>query len=351
MSMGPVVSVPPAGAQAVTGGASVGGKRLIGAGEAGYKGADPRPGVLMTIRSPRSFFILSSLCAAAACGDDGGTPAPDAARDIGFNKPTAALKANKEMGANMWMELGPADLSCLGMPANDPPTTVAVSLATKVRDFEKNTAVPNAVVTAFPDQNVSAPFDTKTADANADVTITIPVGIKRFGFKMTDPSALDTLLLNQQVNPSQMAQTLTAIQSVSKTTGATLPALIGVSRTAGTGVLAGALRDCAGNEVSNFIATVSSTKGSVTHLPGADSYYFSASIGFPVKHSQQPAASANGLFMVIEMSATPTAFVQIWGYPTDADLTADNLKLIAELPTAVIADTVITGSYEPLRTP
>lgn len=304
----------------------------------------------MTIRSPRTIFILSSLCAAAACGDDGGTPAPDAARDIGFTKPTAPLKANKEMSSNVWMELGPADLSCLGMPANDPLTTTDVMLTTKVRDFEKNTPVPNAVVSVFPNQDVGAPFDTKTADANADVTVKILKDTRRFGFKMTDPSALDTLLLNQRVDPNNPTQMLSAIQSVSKTTGATLPALIGVSRTAGTGVLAGALRDCAGNEVSNFIATVSSTKGSVTHLPGADSYYFSASIGFPVKHSQQPSASANGLFMVIEISATPTAFVQVWGYPTAADLAADNLKLIAELPTAVIADTVITGSYEPLRT-
>ena len=74
------------------------------------------------------------------------------------------------------------------------------------------------------------------------------------------------------------------------------------------------------------------------------------SAGLPVRHNQQPSGSKNGLFMVIELGAAPAAFVQVWGYKTDADVQSDTLTLIAELPTAVIADTVITGSYEPLRT-
>ncbi|HWU86102.1 MAG TPA: hypothetical protein VN253_02460 [Kofleriaceae bacterium] len=300
----------------------------------------------------RSFLTLTSLLA-AACGDDGGTtPAmPDAPRDIGFTKPTAALKANKETAPNTWTELGPADLSCLGMPASDLPTTVAVALTTKVRDFQSNNPVPNAAVTVFRDQDVGSPVDTKTADGNADVTVTIPVGTKRFGFKMTEASALDTLLLNQRVEPGQMAQMLPAIQSVSKTTATLLPALIGSMRTAGTGVLAGAMYDCQRREISNFIATVSSTRGSVTHLAGADTYYFLPDVGLPAKHNQHASATSDGLFMVIELAAAPAAFVQVWGYPTDADLAGDNLKLIAELPTPVISDTVITGSLEPLRTP
>jgi hypothetical protein len=41
----------------------------------------------------------------------------------------------------------------------------------------------------------------------------------------------------------------------------------------------------------------------------------------------------------------------VWGYVNDADLGMDKLSLIAELQTEVITDTVITGSYDPLRTP
>jgi hypothetical protein len=300
----------------------------------------------MKTGSTISFTLL--LAVTAACGGDGSTPPPDAPPppDIGFNKPTATLKANDKN-----VEVGPADLTCLGTAANDPPTTVEVALATTVRDFQNNTIVANAGVTAFRATDVAAPFDTQAADATAKVTITIPQGVARFGFKMTDPVSLDTLLVNQKVAPDMAAQVLGSIQIVSQPTARLLPALINKTRTPGTGVLAGAMRDCQGREISNFIATVSSTRGTVTHLAGADTDYFDPSAGLPVRHNQRAASSADGLFMVIEITAAPTAFVQVWGYPTQAELDGDQLKLIAELQAPVIADTVITGTYEPLRTP
>src|SRR5215212_1960444 len=180
----------------------------------------PRPGALMKIRSTIALILL--LAAAAAC-DDGKKPTPDAAVvDIGFNKPTAALKANDNN-----LELGPADLTCLGTASTDMATMPAMTtLSTTVKDFQNNTAVPNAGVTAFKNADVGAPFDTKTADATGKVSIAIPAGTKRFGFKMTDGSSLDTLLLNQKVDPNMPMQTVTSIQIVSRTTATLLPALI-----------------------------------------------------------------------------------------------------------------------------
>ena len=296
-------------------------------------------------------FVLA-LTLVAACGDDGASPPVDAkVEDIGFNKPTGVLKANHEVSKNNWVEDGPADLTCLNTPSADIATTVAVALTTKVDDFQSGNAVPGTSVTVFPNQDTASPFGAAVvADGNAMLTVNIPVGTKRFGFKMTNSSSLDTLLLNQTVEPNAATQTLGHIQSVSTATAQTLPALIGVSRTPGTGILAGAVRDCGKKEMSNWVATVSSTESTVTHLPGVDTYYFSASVGLPVRHSQQDFASKNGLFMAIEMAPTPTAYVQIWGYKNQADLDADNLQLIAQLKTAVIADVVITGSYDPLRT-
>jgi hypothetical protein len=49
------------------------------------------------------------------------------------------------------------------------------------------------------------------------------------------------------------------------------------------------------------------------------------------------------------LPTSPTAYVQVWGYKTQADVDSDTKTLIAELQTNVVADTVITGSYEPLR--
>jgi hypothetical protein len=309
-------------------------------------------------------FLALTLLGVAACG--GGTQTtPDAAVvDNGFNKPDKPLMANMESGG-VWTEIGPADLSCLGTPTDDQATAVEVTLNAIVKDFQSGNAVPNAAVTLFDGVDPSAMFAMGTSDSSGDATFTVPAGHTRFGFKMTttDGFVMPTLLLNQYLDPNAATQppgTCTddngdpttcrmTIQSVSTSTASTLPAIIGVSRTTGTGVLAGALRDCQQHEMSNFIATVSSTEGTATPLAGAAAYYFSASVGLPAHHSQQDAASGDGLFMVIELPATPTAYVQMWGYPTQADIDADNLKLIAELQVPVLPDTVITGSYEPLR--
>jgi hypothetical protein len=284
----------------------------------------------------------------AACGGGGGSAPQDAPKDVGFAKPTAGVHANTEVTDNNWEDLGPADLTCLNTPSADQPTTVAVTLTTTVLDFQSGNAVPLAAVTAFKDVAFTTTFDSETADSNGNVTIQIPVGVTRFGFQMTADQAMPTFLLNQYVDPDTAAQTLTRIQSVSDATGETLPALIGETRQPGTGVIAGALRDCQMHEMSNFVATVSSTPTTATPIAGAEAYYFAASVGLPVHHNQQESSSGDGIFMVIQLQPAPSAYVQMWGYPTDADVGGD-MTLIAQLLVPVVADNVITGSYEPLR--
>jgi hypothetical protein len=301
-------------------------------------------------------FTVASLSFVACGGDDGVTP--DAPTDeSGFATPTVTLKANREIGENSWEEIGAADLSCMNTPSTDMATATAVTLNTEVADFQTGNAVPNSMVTAFPEQNFMAPFDTKTSDASSGaISFTIPQGTKRYGFRMISDTSMPTLLLNQYVNPAKVTNMVTTdpgkIQSVSKATAALLPALIGQTRSPGTGVVAGALRDCAGHEVSGFVAVVSSTSGSATPIDGAQAYYFSDDVGLPVHHREGPYSSKDGLFLVIQLPASaPTGYVQMWGFPTDADLAMGKagMKLIAELQVPLIADTVITGSYEPKR--
>lgn len=308
-------------------------------------------------------FTLISLSLAACGGSDDKKPDAPAAMDVGFNKPTCAtcgVKANMQTGST-WSEIGPADLSCLGTPSDDMATSVSIALNTVIKDFQSGNAVPGATVTAFKDVMTDAPFDTQTASDQALATLTVPTGVKRFGFKMTttDGSTMPTFLLNQYIDPATPVQPpgsdtdptkAMKIQSVSATTAQTLPALIGETRTAGTGVIAGALRDCNHHEMSNFVATVSSTPMTATPIDGAEAYYFSAGVDLPVRHTSQDASSADGLFMVIQLPAAPTAYVQMWGYKTDADAMAGgDMVLLAQLQVPVLADTVITGSYEPLR--
>jgi hypothetical protein len=310
-----------------------------------------------------AFFTITSLSVAACGGDDGGTT-PDASggTDIGFNPPTVTLKANKETSADVWEEQGPADLSCLNTPSADMATTVSVTLNVAVKDFQSGNAVPSSMVEVFPDQNYQQPFGAAvTADSMANAAVTIPTGTKRFGYRMTGSTSLPTFLLNQTVKPSVAVQPEGTcdpapcrenIRSVSNATAATLPALIGQTRTPGTGVVAGALRDCQRREISGFIATMSSTSAMANTVMGADTYYFDSAVGLPVHHNRQAYASGDGLFMIIELPSTsPTGYVQMWGFPTDADLAMGKagLKLIAELQVPILADTVITGSYEPKR--
>jgi hypothetical protein len=285
-----------------------------------------------------------SVISGAACGGGGGddTTGADAA-DVGFNKPTGTLKANASNA-----EVGDADLtSC----AADAATTIDHMLTTTVKDFQNQTPVPQATVTVFPGIMVNSPTATANSDGNGMLNINIPTGTKRYGFKMTADGQFPTFLLNQYVKPDATAATTdpSSIQSVSNSTAALLPALIGQTRTQGTGVVAGALRDCQGHEISNFVVTVSSTSMTSTPVAGAQAFYFSLSPELPVHHKQAESAAANGLFMVIQLPAASTSYVQAWGFPTAADMTSGTMKLISELAVPVVADTVVTGSFEPIH--
>ena len=312
--------------------------------------------------------------ALVACSNNKTQPMPDAPKDVGFAKPTASLRANKQLGkcsvttatvctkdadcptsetcANIiWTDIGAADLSCLGTASSDVGTAAQMMYSTTVKDFQSGNAVPQATVIAFDGVDTATQFDMQTSDASGNVTFTIPAGTKRVGFKMTADSVMPTFLLNQYFSTCTATPCTTPnkIQSVSNATAQTLPALIGETRTPGTGVLAGALRDCMQHEMSNFIATVSSTSHMATPLVGAEAYYFSAGVDLPVHHSQQDASSGDGLFMAIQLPPMATAYVQMWGFKSDADITSGTLTEVAELQVPVLADTVITGSYEPLR--
>jgi hypothetical protein len=267
----------------------------------------------------------------------------------GFDKPTMAVHANTQGSDGTWTDDGPADLSCLDTSPTDAATTVQVTLSTVVRDFQTQAAVPNAQVIAFQDLNIGSPFDTQTADADANVTVTVPVGTTRFGFKMTADAQYPTFLLNQKVDPAMATQMLAEIQSVSGQTATLLPALIGETRAMGTGVVAGAVRDCQARTMSNFVVTVSSTSMISTPIDGSQAFYFSPDkMPLPVRHNVIDMSSPNGLFMAIQVPATATAYIQAWGYTSDAAV-GGTMTLLSELAAPVVADTVVTGSFEPVR--
>ncbi len=290
-------------------------------------------------------LIVSWALAAGACGG-GDAITADAGTDVGFDPPTKTLKANMQGSDSSWSEVGDADLThCVA----DVATATAVTLNTTITDFQVGTTVGSATVAAFPDIATGAVFDTQTSAASGAISFTIPAGTKRFGFKLTG-DFFPTFLLNQYIVPATVTAGVTTepskVQSVSAATAGELPALIGQARTPGTGVLAGALRDCNHHEISNYVVTVSTTSGTPTPIAGSSSYYFTL-LEVPAHHNQQNAAGQNGLFMAIQLPVATTSYVQAWGFPTAADLASGTMKLISELAVPVLADTVITGSLEP----
>lgn len=308
---------------------------------------------------------FAPLFALAACGDDGGSTTTDAGgidakvlENPGFPVPTAVTKANEQQGG-VWTEIGDADWSCLNTPSADQPSTQSIALTGTIGDFQTGDGVGNATVTAFPGIMLTANSGTATssnvAATRGDYSMTLamlPSGQTRYGFKVEATGYLKTYLLNQYLDPADATQNR-GIDAVSEATANALPAFVGVTRDSAKGVLAGALRDCSGNEVSNAVATVSATQGAVAHLAGAETFYFSAgSSSLPVRHSQSPTMNKDGLFVVLNLPPqTAPAFIQIWGFPTAADLAMGEagLKLLSELPSPIEANAVITGSFEPKR--
>ncbi len=308
------------------------------------------------------FLLMGSLAGVVAfgtgCGseDDDGDPVVS---NPGFITPVQTPVAYLEIGG-VWEEQGPADLSCFNTPSDDVASSEDRTLTGKTEDFQTGDIVDTVDLAVFPSGDVSgSPLATATSDGEGNYSITIPAGTTRLGIRSTDPEEsrfMDTYLFNQYFGPDETNPTET-LNSVSFLTANALPAFIGVMRTEGLGVLAGAFRDCQGREVEGVIATVTSTPCAgdagcePAHLEGAQTYYFSAgSTSLPVRLSQTSATNKDGLFVVIELPPAGEAFLQVWGFPTDADLQNGDLQLLAEIPSPVLADSVITTSMEPLRT-
>jgi hypothetical protein len=304
---------------------------------------DSRSGGDAAIDSPRV------LDAATDTWLDGGGPFPDAAgTNTGFTNPSAVLAAWTETSAGVFTAQT-LDLSCLGMARNDAATSVTVSLAVAVRDFQSGNVVSNAQVSSFAGTASATPFAAGTTDGTGNVTLSVPTNQRRIGFRITHTNALPTLIYDRLLAPSVANQSLT-LQSVSNATAATLPALIGVTRTPGTAIALATMRDCAGHTVSNFVATVSTTPTTPAHAPNAQTYYFDDQVGLPVRHTSAPQGTRNGLFMVIDVPPLTTAYLQVWGFRNASELAAQTMTRVAELAVPFTADSVVTVTHEPSAT-
>jgi len=314
-------------------------------------------------------LAIGILTLAVACGgDDDDDNGADAAVDLGnpgFILPPAGElpQAYKEVGG-VWELQGDANFGCLNTATDDVVNTAEYTLTGETHDFQTDDVVDNVKIEVVEQGQPldSTPIASTTSDAEGKYSITIPTGVTRLAFKSSDPEDptrfFDTYLLNQYFN-DEAPNASEDLNSVSFLTGDALPAFIGVMRTEGLGILAGAFRDCDNNEVDGVIATVNTDSCAaggcdptdLNHLQGAQTYYFSAgSTSLPVRLSQAANTNHDGLFVVIELPPSANSYLQVWGYKDQADADSQTLSLLGEIPSPVLGDSVITGSMEPYRT-
>ncbi len=256
----------------------------------------------------------------------------------GFIGPTMVLAANG----------GTLDLSCLGVARNDA-TSTQHNLTAHVTDFQSANVDANALITVFPSNDIGgASLSTATTDGSGNAPVPIPAGHKRVAFQLI-PNSMISNGVTWSFDQPASATSLTN-QAVSNSTKSVLPALIGVTPTAGASLLIDKVTDCAGHPLSNVIGTVSSTQGTATSLPGADTYYFNASVGLPTKHASQMVTGTDGQFMVVNLPTTTTVYLQAWGYRDANELAAEQPTLIAELKIAVPQDSSIIQDQTPAST-
>lgn len=310
----------------------------------------------------------------AACSDDDGGAAPDGGvtktcvdfggqacvdESVTFLQGKGAEGVIKAWRNDVEQTL---DLSC-GAPVIMT-STMPITVSGVVEDFQTGDPVQNTEVAAFlaDDLALTTPFAMTVGDVNGVYSINLPAGAKsRMTWRMRAAGQLDTYGMNIELDVMQAMVTGATRGSVSEDTANALPAFIGVIRTPGLGVLAGSAQDCAGNELSNVIGTISSTSSAggqaPTYVEGPQVYYFSnGDPNLPVRRTAQKVSNKDGLFVIIEIpptSAGKTVYLQVWGFRTAADVAmgAAGLTLLSELEAPVFGDSVIAADMSPNQGP
>lgn len=305
-------------------------------------------------------------CLLVACGDDGPSGGTADARvymdapidfmivdapatNNGFRQPTMALQAYIESSPGVFTTTT-LDLSCRGVTRVDTVTTQNINLSVTVQDFQNGGTVATPALAGFDALEYTAPFATVTGNSSGVGTLALPQGTGRFGISANASGYRQTFTLDLIQAPSGPNQSRT-IRAMSTSSATTYPALVGQTQAANEAIVLGRLFDCQQHPIANFIATLSSSSGFVNHVPGVSTYYTSASTGLPASQTSRRDSDPDGRYMILHAPPTPTAYLQMWGYPTSLDLANLDLRLLAELPITITADGIFVTEHDPRAVP
>jgi len=308
----------------------------------------------------RLITISAALTLAAACGSSGDTSIDEPLTNPGFVTPGSSPDAHWDQAIttaykednDVFTDLGPADWSCLNTASDLQPSTTSITFSGVLEDFQTSRDIPEGEISIFAETKDigGTGADNTVTDEDGNFTLTMDAGIQTVAFRVIARGQMDTYSLNEQVKADQTEQVID-VGSVSLLTANALPAFIGVTRTPGLGILAGTVEDCNGNQVGGAVATVSDVSGSPEHLDGALTYYFSAEPGnsLPVRHNLAANTREDGIFTVIELQDSPSAFLQVWGFVDGQDPAVEDMTLLAEVPAPILSDSVVISTMPPLR--
>ncbi len=291
---------------------------------------------------------------AAGCGDD----------DSNTNDNSEHLSDNY-----LSAPTGDPDYTCVG--SADPALSFSsdTEVSGVVEDFETELAVEGIVVNSYASLNDllnDTPYDTsEPSSPTGEYAVTIPANTPRVHFKMVDPSGsdyYDTIELNEPVAgmPPGPPQTTGKDRiAVSAITMLSVPAILGINRIEGTGIVAGKVYDCQ-RETMEWAAQRAydgppedTDRTLISVYEGADRNSFYFGNGMPVRN--RIFTDVNGQFIIANLPVSPGAFLtmEMWGrleadwLPSGyEDCTEGCLVSIQDIP--ILADTIVVTDMLPL---
>ena len=314
---------------------------------------------------------MAAISLAAACGsDDNGEVEVDASTDVAdaqvpeadadpgddrdITDVTTAYAPDED--GNL-QEVGPANWDCLGEPIEVHETENDITVSGRVTEFLNNDLEDVQVAvfdsTDFYADPIADPVNAvDPGDDEGGVVyedLVVPAGVTEVIFRITTSDSLITFSRGASFDEDadQAEEDERDLGAFSDLTAGFLagPAL-GGPRTDELGIVAGDVVDCDGNTVKHTIAALSTTSGELTpHDDSEGPFYFPGQL----PDSDHTETNDNGRFMIAEIAPTEDfLFVQVWGYPDQESFDAEELVLLSEQATTIVADGLLTTAFPPL---
>lgn len=246
---------------------------------------------------------------------------------------------------------GTPDYACLGSRTRPAPGDL-VTTTFELRDFESEAPVGNVRVWLFPDNDVRDACDgTCTelltgADGNASAMLPANGWYAYRVLPRAGATAVMTVVDSLQYNepaPAEGGRSVTG-NSVSEGTLRLIPAVLGIDRQPGTGVLAGTISDC--NETPVYGARVRAFDGDTEIEMGTAArtpqYRYFNGDSFPSDIGTH--THVDGLYVGIQIPADRLVRVEAWGRPDEGPERRIGCEAVR-----VLANAVTIVNIEPLR--